>query len=442
MSPASSSPKQHTFRLALATGVAALIGVSAIGGPALAAEGTVTIWDSGLLASSSDGIIDRSRSFIYEAANVCEAETGVKLEITQTSGDFTAASNQFRAASIARNGPDLKTTFAGGQVLSFEQFLAPLNDVFDQETIDSLTGWDTVRSNYDPDGNILALPYGAGSYFYVFYRPSLFEQAGVAFSEPSTWEEMLDLAQKVKDGGVNPFWVANQQGYVGAWAIALLGGGEIGTDVYYRQVSGDLPINSEGMKRAYEAYAELFSRGLTNPDAGSVQHAQAAEGFIQGRGAMLIGGAWWNEEFLSSLGDDVAWFPIPTLSTAVAPGIVGGGPNIAIMMTNYAQNPDGAREILRCLARPELIDLYVKIHQTEPSNHRNADPSVITNRLLREQAERLITQDVVYPFDNLMPVPVIDHFYRVNASVFTGQLSAGDAVDQLQAEFERQQIEE
>ena len=63
---------------------------------------------------------------------------------------------------------------------------------------------------------------------------------------------------------------------------------------------------------------------------------------------------------------------------------------------------------------------------------------MITNRLLREQAERLKGVKTVYPFDNIMPQPVIDLFYRVNATVFTGQQTAEDAVAQLQAEFDKQ----
>ena len=63
---------------------------------------------------------------------------------------------------------------------------------------------------------------------------------------------------------------------------------------------------------------------------------------------------------------------------------------------------------------------------------------MIINPLLRAQAEQLKTRPQIYPFDNLMPVPVIDLFYRLNASVLVGQTTPQDAVAQLQAEFDRQ----
>ena len=135
--------------------------------------------------------------------------------------------------------------------------------------------------------------------------------------------------------------------------------------------------------------------------------------------------------------------PPATILAAVAgqgatSGILAGGPNLAVFVTNYAANKEAAFKFIKYLAQAKTIDLYVELSQTEPSNHQDADPSVITNRLLREQAERLKSSKAVYPFDNIMPQPVIDLFYRVNATVFTGQQTAEDAVAQLQAEFDKQ----
>ncbi|MBN9308372.1 ABC transporter substrate-binding protein, partial [Devosia sp.] len=410
-----------------------------LGSCARAQQATVKFWDPGLFAVSADGILNKDRSFIYKAVAAYQAaNSGETIEITETSGDITATSNQFRAASIAKNGPDMKSAYAGGAVLSFSQFIEPLDSVFSPEEQARITGWDTVRDGYRTDGSILALPYGAGSYFYVFYRPSLFQQAGVEFVEPRTWEDMLALGEELKAKGVTPFWVCNQEGYMGAWAIAALGGGQLGANAFTEMVLKNQPINSPGLVEAYKAYADMYARGLTNPDAGELQNGEATSGFVQGRGAMTINGAWSNAELLDALGDDVGMFPIPTLASAREPGVLAGGPNLAVFVTNYAANKGAAFKFIKYLAEAKTIDLYVELSQTEPSNHKDADASVITNRLLREQAERLKTTKTVYPFDNIMPQPVIDLFYRVNATTFTGQQTAEDAVAQLQAEFDKQ----
>ena len=189
----------------------------------------------------------------YQSANPDQT-----IEITEPSGDITETNNQFRAASIAKNGPDLKTAFAGGGVLSYTQFLESLDDVFPPDAQAKLSGWDTVREGYKTDGKIMALPYGAGSYFYVFYRKSLFQQAKVDFVEPKTWEDMLALGAKLKAGGVTPCWVCNQEGYVGAWVIAALGGGQLGPNAFTEMVLKNQKIDSQGMIAAYKGYASLY----------------------------------------------------------------------------------------------------------------------------------------------------------------------------------------
>lgn len=422
--------------MAGAAGLALAVGLKT---PAWAQSASVSMWDAGLLASANDGVIDKENSFIYRAINVyLERHPDRAVEVTQQGGDFTAASNQFRAASIAKNGPDLKTTFAGGNVLSFEQFLEPLDDVVDPVLFEKLTGWDTVRSKYDPNGKRLALPFGGGSYFCIFYRKSLFTQAGIEPKEPANWEELYEIGDKLKQAGINPFWVANQEGYVGAWTIGALAGGLLGTQGFYDMVARRIPINCPEMITAYKAYAELYTRGLTNPDASSVKGGEAVQGFVQGKGAMMIGGGWWNGRMLSNLGDDVGAFPIPMLAASKIPGAMAGGPNNAIMLTAYSKNKEAAAHFLSFLGSAEMLDLYVEATQTEPSNHLDADPSLIVNPLLRAQAEQLKTRPQIYPFDNLMPVPVIDLFYRLNASAFVGQTTPEDVVAQLQDEFDRQ----
>lgn len=440
-----------TNQYGAATGVAMLsrrqalglgLGLTAtlvIGGRASAASTTVKFWDAGLFTVSRDGILDKQKSFAYRIVDAFKAaHPDIEVELTVASGDITSNSNQFRAASIAKNGPDVKNGYAGGNVLSFAQFIEPLDTVFTPEEQAKISGWQTVRAGYKTDGAILALPYGAGSYFYIFYRPSLFKQAGVEFVAPKTWEDLLALGDKLKAGGVNPFWVCNQEGYLGAWVIAALAGGQIGANAFTEMVQGNIRIDDPGMVEAYKAYAEMFSRGLTNPDAGQVGNGEAVTGFAQGKGAMLVAGGWSNSELIDTLGDDVEMFAIPTLASAKAPGVLAGGPNVAVFVTNYSANKDAAFTFLKFLAEASSIDLYVELTQTEASNHADANPALITNRLLRGQAEQIKTATTVYPFDNVMPQPVIDLFYRVNATVFTGAQTAEDAVAQLQAEFERQ----
>ena len=429
----------RTGAIVVAAGLAIGLAACSSGGESDSGT-TLTIWDGGLLTRSTDdgGVSDDS--FLHQAAKAYEEDNpDVSIEIVQTSGDIAQDGAQFQAASIAGNGPDLRVGYTGGNTLSYEDFLLDLSDTFDEETMQDLTGWNTVRSGYEDDGPLLALPYGGGSYFYVFYNKAMVEEAGLDLSTPpATWEELLDMGQQVADETDHtPFWVANQEGYVGAWAIAALAGGLLGPDAFTDMYNGDIPLDDPAMTQAYAAFSELFSRGLTNPDAGSIGNAELLSGFIQGNGAFMISGAWENGVLFDSLGEDAGVFAIPMLEDAEYPSTIAGGPNVAVSITNYSENQEAAQDFLRYLAEPSTIDLYVELFQTEPSNSASADTSVITNPYLKAEAEQLAgIENVVYPFDNVMPQSVIDLFYRVNATVLTGQTTPEDAVTQLQEAYE------
>ena len=283
----------------------------------------------------------------------------------------------------------------------------------------------------------MAIPYGAGSYFEVMVNKPLLAQAGIdpeGFKPPETWEDFLKLAQQIKDGGVTPIVLGEQEGYTGAWVMATLVGGQIGTQGFFDMRSGKLPINDASMITGYENYSQPFALGLINDGAGSLKNEEGQQLFLQGGGAMFIQGGWFNKDAYAALGDDIMNFPIPTLAGAPHAGAIAGGPNVSVAITNYSQKKDAAVTFLKFLLQPEILDLYVQVGQVEPSNHKQANPDVIENPLLKTQAEWLQTRETIYPFDNIMPQAINDLFYRMNASVFTGRSTPQEAADELQAE--------
>src|SRR5690606_37361540 len=125
------------------------------------------------------------------------------------------------------------------------------------------------------------------------------------FTPPETWEAFLDLAQQIKDAGVNPIVIGEQEGYTGAWVMATLVGGQIGTQGFFDMRSGDLPLNDESMVAGYENYRQLSERGLVNEGAGSLKNDEGQELFLRGEGAMYIQGGWFNKDAYAGLGESV-----------------------------------------------------------------------------------------------------------------------------------------
>ncbi len=397
---------------------------------------TVVFWDN---LFAVDETRPREEEFIYRAIDMFQAENpGIIIERVHQAPDLGTFDQLLRAASIAGNGPDVFNQFAGGSLISFAPFIEPLDSYFTEEEMSQLVGWDSVRNDFRADGELLGVPYGAGSYFAVYYNRELMEQGGIDmdnFTPPATWEELIAMAQTIKDNGVQPFVIGEQEGYTGAWVMATLVGGLLGPEAFFQMRARENPINTPEWVQAYEAYRQLYDLGLVNVDAGSTPSGDGQVQFTQGGSAMWIQGGWANRDINNVFGDNAGLFPIPTLEGSVYPGGIAGGPNIALAVMNYSQHKEEAVQFIKFLVRPDILDLYVSINQTEPSNNLQSDPSVIQNPLLQAQAEQLQSGRTIYPFDNIMPGEINSMFYRLNAAVFIGQMTPQEAADQLQAAY-------
>jgi raffinose/stachyose/melibiose transport system substrate-binding protein len=402
------------------------------------------VWDTGLLGVLlENGEPDMENSFLdLMAAEFEKANPGVDVEVVQQGGDISSAAAQFQAASIAGNGPDIRIQYAGGPTISYGEFFTDLEPLLTPEIIDSMAGFNVNREGYDPSGRILGMPYGAGNLFTIFANNAILEEAGLDPADPpTTWEELQENAQQVVDNtDANGFWVANLEGYVGAWMISALVGGELGETAFTEMYAGDIRLDDPAMLKAYEAFAEWGASGLANPDAGQVSNGDSTAGFVAGGAAYYLVGSWENENMLNAFGDDVSTFFIPMLEGAPYPKMGAGGPEIAISITEYSQNQELAGEFLQFLAEPENQDVFVEQRQTQASNHVDGDPSKIQNPLLQQEYAQLqaATDGIVFAFDSVMPQATIDLFYRLNAGVYLGSITPEDAVAQLQASYEQE----
>ncbi len=406
--------------------------------PAFAQEPThVLFWDN-LFAIDETG--KPEDQFILRAIDMFQKENpSIVIDRVHQAPDLGTFDQLLRAASIAGNGPDVFNEFAGGSLISFAPFIEPLDSYFSKEEMDQLVGWDAVRNDFRADGELLGVPYGAGSYFAVYYNKTKMEEGGVdmaTFKPPQTWEDLMKLAQGIKEKGVLPFAIGEQEGYTGAWVMATLVGGLSGPDVFFKMRSRELPINTPEWTTAYNAYRQMYDLGLTNVDAGSKPSGEGQLLFTQGGSAMWIQGGWANKDLNNVFGDKVGLFPIPTLANSVYPGGIAGGPNISLAISNYSKHKEESVAFIKFLLRPDILDLYVALNQTEASNSLKADTSVIKNPLLQEQANELLAGKTIYPFDNIMPGEINNMFYRLNAAVFIGQMTPEDAGNELQAAYE------
>lgn len=428
---------------ALTATVGACSSSSTGGGTSADAPQTLLIWDTGLLAKTNDNGSAKQDSFLHQAAKDFHAtHKNITVKIVEQGGNISANAAQFKAASIAGNGPDMHIQYTGGPTMSFSKYFVDLTDVLGKDTLSQFNGLNTVRKDYNPNGSVLALPYGSGTYFTIWYNKPLLKKAGLDPDyQPTSWQDLLSEGQKYHDATGKPaFYVADLEGYVGAWVVAALAAGDLGPTAFTDQYTGKTKIDSPAMEKAYKTWADFGKSDLINKDAGEVSNGDADQGFIQGKAPFYFSGTWADAGMYDKFKDNIGWSFIPMDQSAKYTDVAAGGPQVAVSVTRYSKHQAAAAEFLKYLAQPKTQDLYVKLGQTEGSSNKQSDTSVIKNPLLKEQAEKLkTTKTIVYPFDNVMPQSVIDLYYRLDAATFLGKTTPKSAVEQLQSALDSEQ---
>ncbi len=408
-----------------------------------AVSGELLIWDTGILGKDVSDDPYADKAFLNQMVlEFEEANPGVSVTLVQQGGDISANAAQFQAAAIAGTGPDIRVQYAGGPTTSFAEFFEDLGPLIPAETLDAMAGQYVNREGFNSTGRLLGMTYGAGNLFVVFQNADVLKEAGIDPSvKPATWEALMANAKQVTDKtDKNGFYTGNLEGYPGAWFISNMVGGELGQTAFTDMYSGKVSVDDPAMVKAYQAYADWGASTVNNPDA--AQAPAGGQGFVAGKAGYYLVGSWENNGMTDAFGADgpVSSFFIPTLSGAKYSKIGSGGPEIALSITKASKNKALAAEFLKFIARPEHQDRFVEIYQTQGSNHKDGDSSMIKNPRLKEQFEQLAqsTDGVTFAFDSVMPQATIDLFYRVNSGVFSGAIKPADAVAQLKASYEQE----
>lgn len=408
-----------------------------------APTGDLVIWDTGILGKDPSDDPYADKAFLNQmGVEFEEANPGVTVTIVQQGGDISSNAAAFQAAAIAGTGPDIRVQYAGGPTTSFADFFEDLDPLLPKDMLDSMAGQYVNREGFASDGRLLGMTYGAGNLFVVFQNADVLKEAGIDPTvKPATWEALVANAQQIADKtDKNGFYTGNLEGYPGAWFISNMVGGELGQTAFTDMYSGKVAVDDPAMLKAYQAFADWGASTVNNPDAAQV--SAGGQGFVAGEAGYYLVGSWENNGMTEAFGADgpVSSFFIPTLEGAKYSKIGSGGPEIALSITKASKNKELAAEFLKFIARPEHQDRFVEIYQTQGSNHKDGDPSMIQNPRLKEQFEQLAqsTDGITFAFDSVMPQATIDLFYRMNAGVFSGAITPADAVAQLKASYEQE----
>ncbi len=210
----------------------------------------------------------------------------IDIKFDPTPADLYDAT--LRAQLESGTAPDLfyLRSYSVSRQLFEQGYLEPLDDLpglKERFSAEMRAPWAT------DDGIPYGVPFIATSHG-VYYNKDLFQQLGLEV--PSSWEQLLGMARRIKDAGITPF--ANASG--STWTM-----GEIvfmnlapnfigGREGRMQYLSGERCFNDAGIVAVFQAIADLAPFLPEQQDL--LSYEDSLQLFLQGKAAMWLGGSW------------------------------------------------------------------------------------------------------------------------------------------------------
>lgn len=229
-----------------------------------------------------------------------------------------------------------------------------------------ITGKFDVSSYYEGpvasatlDDTLYGVPFGCNC-LALYYNEDMFAEAGIE-EVPTTWDELLETAQKLTNDSVTGLAFCSVQNEEGTFNF---------TPWLWSTGATSYDIDSEGGIRALTFAQELIESGVMSKECINWTQGDVMNQFISGNVAMMINGPWQiptMREEAADLNYDVALIP---MDTEYASAI--GGENYAVIAGG---NEDGALDFLGYATQEEQV-----IFMMTQMGYISADKEIAANQ--------------------------------------------------------------
>jgi raffinose/stachyose/melibiose transport system substrate-binding protein len=267
---------------------------------------------------------------IADAYTAAHPNVKINITILENEAFKTKLATSLQSGEV----PDLFQSWGGG-IMAAQADAGALKDI----TADIASWKDTINpgalSIYSYKGVQYGVPWDMGM-IGVWYNKALFTKAGIS-APPTTWDEYLADVGKLKAAKITPLAIAGKDMWpsMHLWtylALRIGGGDNMAEMVQSGNWSTDActKAGDEVLKlNALDPYQAGFKAADYNAEAAAVGN---------GKAAMEVMGQWAPAVQMDQsadkkgLGDDLGWFPFPTVTggAGAATDGVGGGNGIAV----------------------------------------------------------------------------------------------------------------
>ncbi|MEY9836843.1 extracellular solute-binding protein [Streptacidiphilus sp. EB103A] len=367
MSDAGMSPSRRT----LLRGLAGAAGISVAGGllSACSSSGSGSGTPSSGSSTGSSGTAGGTVSFgsNYSDPGVKAAFASLCTAATAATGSQikinTVDHNTFQqdiTAYLQGTPDDLFTWFAGYRMQYFAaQGLAlPIDDV-----------WAKIGGNFNAAAKTLSTGLDGHQYmvpiynypWVVFYNKSVFAAKG--YTVPTTWDQLIALAKKMKSDGIIPFAFADKDGWPALGTFDILNMRINGYDYHIKLMKHEIPWTDPGVTQVFQHWAELMpymqtgANGRIWQDAAKTLEAKQAGMLYQGTNQVA-------QQYVTDKANlaDLDFFVYPEINPSYAQDYMDA-PTDGFMISKKAKNVDAAKAILEYIGTGAAEADFLKTDQ-------------------------------------------------------------------------------
>jgi alpha-glucoside transport system substrate-binding protein len=424
----------------------------------MAVAGAVAVLTAGCLSSGSSG--GGGSGNTSNSIEIAYGFTGTQSDNFQTVMNAWAKQNNItlKLTSTPSFETVITTRVQGNQLPDIAMFPQPgiMANLAKQGKLADLSGilGSDVTSNFVQgaldagkiNGTQYAFPYGINVKSTVYYPVAAAQQAGVS-SPPQTYDDLVNLTNKIAATGTTPWCFGIEGGSSTGWPatdwvenLMLI---DYGIDVYNQWVQHQIPFNDQRVLDVLNQIQQLLlTQGHTNGGqssiatnnfgtAGNPMFANPPGCYMYRQGNFLTQKGFFPDNVVNDLDSTVGIFPMPGKTASEHP--VEGGGDLAAL---FSANNDAAKKALQFMASADFGNQLAKLGGYL-SPRKDTDMSQYPNDLTRKFAT-IAYQSTSFAFDGSDQMPGVvgsGSFWREMTAWISGQESAKQALDNIEASW-------
>lgn len=358
--------------------------------------------------------------------------SGIDVEVDMMPDDTlrTVLQTQLRSGA----GPDL---FGYDTGPGFAGALASAGLLYDMSQDYESRDWpifEFARERVRFDGKLMGIPDQLET-IGLFYNKPMFDELGI--QEPQTFQELMDACEQLKNHGVIPMGVSDQEGWQGGHLLSMSLASIVGSARMEAMINGDEPWNTDEGILALQMWDDMRQAGYLTPSPAGISYDNGNALFYNGEAAINPTGSWMVSRFEANTDFEVGYMPFPGPD---GPGIFCGGLGGGMFISASSNNVESALEYLDWFMTPERGRWQVEKLLSIPAFPVDIDgleAPPLFKQVLEDTAQIAEgTGDFGHNIDVLTTDVFNDAMWNGIQALLTGQRGAEQVAEELQSAAE------